>query len=92
MAVPAMPGPRLAVIETEIVPCPLETFFDRPARACHLTPIRAGQLGQGGFRRAECEVVSQLAGVVSAAADQEPALPPVLVLVSTRPSWVAKRR
>ena len=84
MAVPAMPGPRLAVIETEIVPCPLETFFDRPARA--------GQLGQGGFRRAECEVVSQLAGVVSAAADQEPALPPVLGLVSTRPSWVAKRR
>ena len=61
-----MPGSRLAAIETENVLCPLETFLDRPAQAGHLIPIRAGQLDQGGSSRAECEVVSQLAGVAPA--------------------------
>ena len=65
-----MPGPRLAVIKAQVVLCPLETFFDRPAQAGN-----AGQFGQGGSRRAECEVVSQLAGVAPVTADQEPALP-----------------
>ena len=47
MAVPAMPGARLAVIETDIVLCPLETVLERPTQAGHLIPIRASQLGQG---------------------------------------------
>ena len=34
VAVPAMPGPRFAMIEPEIGFCSLKAFFDGPAQTC----------------------------------------------------------
>src|SRR5580765_2587765 len=63
-----MPGARLAMVEAELLGA-LEALLDRPAQAgC------AGKLGQGHAGRGEHEIVGPLAGLLPAAADQEPVL------------------
>lgn len=69
MAVPSVPGPGLAVVETEIILGAQEAVFDRPAQLGG-----PGEFGQRGARGGVGEVKGERLGVPAAAADQQPTL------------------
>ena len=69
VAVPAVPGPCLAVVETEFLRGTLDAFLDGPAQAG-----RTGQFGEFGAGLRKHQVVGACVGVASTAADQQPAL------------------
>ncbi len=69
VAMPAVPGASFAVIEAKIGLGALETFFDRPAKAC-----RAGKFGERDSRGRKDQILGLLVGVLAIASDQQPAL------------------
>ena len=70
MAMPTVPGAGLAVVEAEVVLCPLEAFLDGPSQPCG-----AGQFCERRVGVAEDEIVGPFVWIVAGAADQQPAVP-----------------
>lgn len=72
MAVPAMPGAGLAMIETEIVLGSQKALLNGPAQ-----PGRHGEFGQSGFGGGVGEVVGNGLRITAAPAGQYPTVKPV---------------
>ena len=79
MAMPAVPGAGLAVIEAEIVLRPLEALLDGPSQAGG-----AGESASVVPAGAEDEIVGLLVRIVAGASDQQPAFP---VLPGRATAW-----
>ena len=69
VAMPAMPGTGLIVVEAEFVFCGLETILDRPAMPLHIHKLFDRRPG-----RTPCREVGQIA-VCDVSADQKAARP-----------------
>jgi hypothetical protein len=65
VAVPAMPGSCLAVVEAEIVLCAQEAFLDSPAQACC-----SGHFGKGGPLPGVDKIISNFITVSDAVNDK----------------------
>ncbi len=73
VAVPAIPGSGLVMLETELVLGGLEAVFDCPSM-----PLDADQRLDRGFRRAPCDEVGEIA-VGDVTPDQHAARPQAMV-------------
>lgn len=73
VAVPAVPGARLAMVGAEIVFGAREAFLDRAAQAGG-----TGQFGQRRALRGKDQIIGELLRLLAAAADQVPALEPLV--------------
>src|SRR3954451_20312794 len=70
MAIPALPGAHLIVVQATLLLGHLEACLDRPAHACN-----PRQRGKAGVRRAEDHVVRHIVRILAVTPDQQPVLP-----------------